>query len=337
MRIWDKVRSFPKMKSSRAYRTIKWLLSATRPLKREEIIMATAIKPLDTTFQGQEEVSLEYLISACGNLVYLDEQEDILRLVHFSAQEFLVRQPELKDPEGFVAVVCFTALGFSQQPAAIWDYAVDNWWRHARCWREINGTQSTLIGRFLLVAPRLEEWLTDFGRLYRWGKVLLPPSKYGAIGVCASFDLPIILSHLLQRGLKHFGGHFEGGFSKLISAALLLAAVEGHLSIVELLIKAGANTRWHMSGYVVTFQLSGQIGYRNGITASLSPSERGGSMTALQAAAVVGHDKVLKLLLKAAAGVNDQGHFKLYCGPAVGTVRIDLGIAVMGAILTLCR
>ena len=265
-------------------------------------MMATAINPLDTALQEQEQVPLEHLISACGNLVYLDEKADVLRFVHFSVQEFLKRQPELKDAEGFVTDVCYTALSFPQRPAAIWGYAADNWLRHTRCWREISGDRGTLIERFLLAAPRLKEWVTYFTkRAGQWKGIRHPFSWYGAIGVCASFNLPVVLDHLLQRNAENFGEDFP----ESVSAALLLAAAGGYFSVADLLVKAGANTRWQMANFGVSLRLERQSSYgMEAMLQAIAASNGLGSATALQVAAGGGHEEVVKLLLKADADVN---------------------------------
>ena len=314
MHIWRRIQGFPKATSSRAYKTLKWILSATRPLNSDEIITALAIKPLDSKFQAQQKVSLKHLLSACGDLVYEDNKGH-LRFVHASVQEFLMQQPELKDAEGFVADICFTALAFPQQPPiAIWDYAARNWVRHARCWQEINDDRSTLIERFLLTA-RLEEWAEYLSKLLVLSSFdratppppPLPASRYGAIGVCASFNVPIILDHLLQRNT----GHSEEDFSELVSAGLLLAAAGGHTDAARLLINAGANTRWRMLYRRSTLELNWRTGYGVGARVpetSFRPESRY-SATALQMAAGSGHTEVVKLLLNNDADVNDRGCF----------------------------
>ena len=338
--VWERIRGFSKAKSSMAYRVLKWILSATRPLSSEEIIIASAIKPLDTKFQEQQTFSLGFLVSACGNLVYEDYKGD-LRFVHTSVQEFLMQQPELKDAEGFVADVCFTALAFPQPPTAIWGYVARNWAQHARCWREINDNRNTLIERFLLSAPRLEEWARALSKVQLLRSVdsatpPLPPIKYGAIGICASFNIPIVLDHLLRRNAKHS----EGNYSELVSSALLLAAAGGHFDVANSLLKAGADTRWRASNRLVTLQFNWQTGY--GVGAILPDIVSHGrntlSATALQVAAGGGHTKVVTLLLEHNAKINDCGLFIVprdHLGR--NNVRSEPDITTIDTSLILCR
>ena len=340
IRIWEKIRGFPKAKSSTAYRTLKWILSATRPLSSKEILIVSAIKPLDAEFQEQQQVSLAHLVSACGYLFYEDNNLD-LRFIHFSVQEFLLQQPELKDAEGFVADVCFTVLAFPEPPAEIRNYVTMNWAQHARCWREINDHRNTLIKRFLLSAPRLEEWARYLSGSLGLCSVdsttpPLPASRYGAIGVCASFNVPIILDHLLRTNTSYS----EADLAESVSAGLFLASVGGHMEVACLLITAGANTRWRMLGRSSTLRFNWRTGYGVGVDAPETSFRPGSSYsaTALHMAAGSGHTAVVKLLLDHDADVNDRGNFDVPRDQWGGDlVRSIPDISAMGTTLIRCR
>ena len=301
--------------------------------------MLSAIKPLDTEFREQELVPLEFLVSACGNLVYHDKAQHVLRFVHFSVKEFLMRQPEFEDSEGFVADVCFTILGFSQERDQLKTYAACYWPHHARRWREINDDRSTLIKRFLLAPSRVEEWVKiakeEKEGFKGWDSAWppQPPTWTGAIGVCSAFNVPIVLDHLLRRNTEYS----ERAFPELVSAALFLAAAGGHIDVARLLIDAGANMCWP-SNCGVDLRLDWRTG--DGMGVEVYSIIRNSPATALQAAAGGGHMAMVALLLSKDADINEPGDLHVprdQWGRDKVRSDCDLGITAMDTLLTLCR
>jgi hypothetical protein len=70
---------------------------------------------------------MEDLLSACAGLVIVDEATDVIRLVHYTTQEFFERTRKrwFPDASANLTNLHITCLSF-------YDYAVHNWDRHAR-------------------------------------------------------------------------------------------------------------------------------------------------------------------------------------------------------------
>lgn len=113
-RIWNRITSGTSHPTQRkwALKTLKLILFAKRPLSPQEILEATSLDPMDTTFAvGRMVSSIDYLIDACGNFVALDFYTSRVRFVHYSVQEFLGSKLEFHSSESMITEACFITLG----------------------------------------------------------------------------------------------------------------------------------------------------------------------------------------------------------------------------------
>lgn len=74
-----------------ARKTLLWITTATRLLTTAELQCALSIGPGDTEYDDENICSVELLIVVCAGLVVVDPQTQIIRLVHYTAQEFFER------------------------------------------------------------------------------------------------------------------------------------------------------------------------------------------------------------------------------------------------------
>ncbi|KAF8180043.1 hypothetical protein K438DRAFT_1603145, partial [Mycena galopus ATCC 62051] len=72
-----------------AHSTLVWVANAKRPLKVSEITAALAIEPGDRQLHKENVRDIEIILSVCAGLVILDEQLKVVRLVHYTMQEYL--------------------------------------------------------------------------------------------------------------------------------------------------------------------------------------------------------------------------------------------------------
>jgi hypothetical protein len=131
-----------------AKQVLSWITYAKRPLTTSELQCALAVE--DGMPELDDLPRLEDIVSVCVGLVTIDEESDIIRLVHYTTQEYFERTQNCWFPnaETEITTICVTYLsfkafehGFCQtedefqerlQLNQFFDYAARNWGHHAR-------------------------------------------------------------------------------------------------------------------------------------------------------------------------------------------------------------
>lgn len=93
---------------------ICWIFCATRPLKIFELRHALAVED-DAEFLDEDNLpEAEDILSTCAGLVILDEDSDIVRLVHYTTQEYFEKTSSHwnSDTHGKIAKTCLIYLSF---------------------------------------------------------------------------------------------------------------------------------------------------------------------------------------------------------------------------------
>jgi len=132
-----------------ARRVLSWITSAKRQLSTTELQHALAVDVGKAKLDENKFLPVEDMVSLCAGLVTVDEESGIVRLVHYTAQEYLERTKEYWFPnaETDITNVCITYLSFSVfengicetddeferrlQSNPLYDYATHNWGHHA--------------------------------------------------------------------------------------------------------------------------------------------------------------------------------------------------------------
>ena len=133
-----------------AKQALSWITCAIRPLTTVELQLALAVEPGDTELGKDNLADVEDIVSVCAGLVTVDEESHIIRLVHYTTQEYFERTQKQWFPnaEANIMISCVTYLsfnvfasGFCQtdnkfekrlQSNQAYDYAAHNWGHHAR-------------------------------------------------------------------------------------------------------------------------------------------------------------------------------------------------------------
>ena len=91
-----------------------WISFALRPLTVAEIQHAVAVKPGDTDLDEEALPDEELLVSVCAGLVTIDPESNIIRLVHYTTQEYFerIRMTMFPDAQTSIATTCLTYLSF---------------------------------------------------------------------------------------------------------------------------------------------------------------------------------------------------------------------------------
>lgn len=78
-------------KSEMAIQVLTWVSCAKRPLTTTELQTALAVEVGEPEFDPENLPDLDDMVSVCAGLVTVDEQSDIIRLVHYTRQEYFER------------------------------------------------------------------------------------------------------------------------------------------------------------------------------------------------------------------------------------------------------
>ena len=84
----ERIRTQGEENATLAVRVLCWLYAAKRDLEVDELLHALAVEDCDTSLDVSALTELDILLGVCAGLVTLDAESGILRLVHFTLQEY---------------------------------------------------------------------------------------------------------------------------------------------------------------------------------------------------------------------------------------------------------
>lgn len=97
-----------------AMRILSWIVCSKRPVKTSELQHAIAVQ-IDTRELDRDNITdVGLMTSVCAGLVTVDKSSSIVRLVHYTAQEYFEKQwtSWFPDANTDIAVTCITYLSF---------------------------------------------------------------------------------------------------------------------------------------------------------------------------------------------------------------------------------
>ncbi|KAF2179509.1 hypothetical protein K469DRAFT_300743 [Zopfia rhizophila CBS 207.26] len=321
-----------------AKRILLWITCARRPLNTLELRHALAVEVGELALDSDNLRDTEVMLSVCAGLVTIDEKSDIIRLVHYTTQEYFERTwtSWFPDAQDDITITCVTYLSFDTfesgfcltdeefearlRSNALYDYAARNWGYHAHATKEemVQSVLRLLESKAKVSAASQAMMASrDFS-----GYSQRVPKRLTGVHLAAYFGLRDTLMTILKNGRgidinsKDGGDEYDGG-----RTALSYAAERGHEAVVKLLLakdgvdinsKAGYRGRTALSyaakeghGAVVKLLLAKDgvdINSKDGVDYGI------GRRTALSYAAEEGHEAVVKLLLaKDGVDINGSG------------------------------
>lgn len=275
-----------------AKQILGWITCALRPLTTVELQHALAVEIGESQLDEENLPNLEDMISACVGLVTVDEESDIIRLVHYTTQEYFERMQREYFPnaETDITMICVTYLSFDVFGSGfygdfigrLWSnklfrYAAENWGHHARKASPLTQCLSQTIVGFL----RNEDKVKASGQ----GLLALRNSWYGydlrappmtGMHLVSYFGVMELSKLLLDASL--FEADIKDGWGQ---TPLWIASQGGHEAVVKLLLDTG-EVEVDSRGY--------------------------DKQTPLWAAAQEGHDTIVKLLLNIGADANSKNY-----------------------------
>ncbi|KAI9764300.1 MAG: hypothetical protein M1839_005966 [Geoglossum umbratile] len=97
-----------------AMRTLSWIVYAVRPLQLEEVLHAIAVDDLEPDGKSISEILTprSVVVNACAGMIKIDEETNIIGLVHKTAQEYLERSgaEHFPDAQRDIGIACLKYL-----------------------------------------------------------------------------------------------------------------------------------------------------------------------------------------------------------------------------------
>ena len=236
-----------------ARQVLMWISSAVRPLKLDELQEALAVEADAHQLDEDNLTEGELLTSVCAGLVTVDKSSNVIRLVHYSAQEYFKRVASIKFATAHIdiAKTCLTYLLFddfasgptTDEDAAVrkihkhhfLSYAAKNWGNHAR--GDPEQIVSEAILTFLGDSNKLSSSVQVNHFVEHWyvGESQRFIKDSTGLHIAAHFGLAYIMDILLSKGAS------TAAKDSLGETALHRAARNGHERAVGLLLERGAN------------------------------------------------------------------------------------------------
>jgi ankyrin repeat protein len=319
-----------------AEQVLLWITCAKRPLMTKELRHALGVEVGELALDEDNIPETKDIISVCAGLVTVDEESNIIRLVHYTMQEYFERtwKDWFPNAQTDIAITCITYLLFDAFEAGfcptddefekrlqlypLYDYSARNWGHHA-CAASIEVEQLKLEQLILdllesenKVSSSCQAMMAS--RRYSWesGYSQNVPKQMTGAHLAAYFGLSEAIITLFRD--RH-NPNIKDTYGR---TPLLWAAQMGHEAVAKLLLEKGAKLEsidkkhgrtplsWAAeSGHVAVAKLLLEKG------AELEPKGRSG-LTPLWWAAQMGHEAVVKLLLE--KGVDPESKNKY--GPA---------------------
>ena len=318
----SRIQRQPEGRKKLGMNTLMWITNAKRPLLVSELSDALAIRPGITSLNPLYRPSQKLMVESCLGLVTVNEQTSIIRLVHYSVQQFFEKHQKRIFPLGESAVAELTttysmleefALGsrpneegiqtlISQNPFSV--YAACFWGHHVRNAKCSQADELALV--FLRSGPQrvcsyqISRYTAGLKEIY-WEAE--EANSCNGILMAAAFGLEGLAKTLLEDDQAQIDS-----MTKMGTTALIRAAASGNLSFMQMLLDRGADKlkeNWYGSAIHCAAE-AGQVGaltelLQRGLEVDIR-DRRG--RTALHCATIEGHVPAMRTLLTRGADVN---------------------------------
>ncbi|KAJ7021961.1 hypothetical protein C8F04DRAFT_1049377 [Mycena alexandri] len=321
-----------------AWRTLSWVFNAKTPLRPSQLQEALAVEPGISALDPNRQTDMDIISSVCAGLIVVNEEENRVRLIHYSTQTYLESVQSILFPhaQSEITLTCITymRLTFETQPrekrlsgTAFVDYARPYCLVHAR------GQPETEI------QDEIMEFLGNICSVWRtfWTESLwsignhLGPDR---LSLALTFRLDVISGCILREDgpgksleaaafrsdayaitfLRENGVHIDDTLmievlvedSGSLEAALMAASRQEDEAIVKLLLEHGANSNGN-EDKVNTYLKRNTFEQLLTCDAGVGTVQGGIDVGPLQLASGQGHEGIVGLLLKHGANVNAQG------------------------------
>jgi ankyrin repeat protein len=300
-----------------AEQVLSWITFSKRPLTTLELQHCLGVKGGGSELDQENLPQTEDMVSVCAGLVTVDEESRIIRLVHYTTQEYFERtqQDWFPNAESKITRICVTYLsfsifesGFCQTDAEfeerlrlnqLYNYAAHNWGNHAckaltlchevmdflECEAKVEASSQALMA--------VKQYYSDYSQEF--------PRQMIGPHLAAYFGLKEAMITLLENG------HDLNSKSSNGQTPLSWAASRGQEAVVKLLVEKGAELETKSKDYGQTPLLYAASRGQEAVVklllekgAELETKDKYGQ-TPLSWAASRGREAVVKLLLEKSA------------------------------------
>jgi ankyrin repeat protein len=226
---------------------LTWIVCATRPLKTSELQHALAVEVGERELDEDNIPQVEDMVSVCAGLVTVDRESNVVRLVHYTTQEYFDQTQNHWFPaaEEDITTTCVTYLSFSTfgtgfcgshedfeqrlQSYPFYNYAAHSWAHHARNCRTLNQCVINFLENGSNVEAASQALFAT--KLYqRGGRSRRVPQETTGVHLAAYFQLDEAIEALLLKG------HSLGPRDSLGQTPLSYAADGGYENGVRIML-----------------------------------------------------------------------------------------------------
>jgi hypothetical protein len=97
-----------------AEEVLAWVSNVKRPLTVAELQEALAIEPGDTILDTDNLTDIGAIVSVCAGLITVDETASVVRLIHYTTQDYLNGLPLFSNAHTIIVSRCITYLSFKE-------------------------------------------------------------------------------------------------------------------------------------------------------------------------------------------------------------------------------
>ncbi|MCJ1471194.1 hypothetical protein MMC07_009842, partial [Pseudocyphellaria aurata] len=308
--------------SALATDVLSWIIYARRPLTTKEICHALAVQPNDEEIELDNILDVEEIVSVCAGLVTVDKESDIIRLVHYTTQEYFqqVRGEWNFNVQLKLASTCLTYLSFRsfrsggcltesdlesrliRNPFLV--YAAEHWGSHTLTVQE---ELCELACSFLQCINSISSAMQAGSREVQHPSFFLYyPKDTTGLHLTAHHGLLRLSEELLSRSGRGsvISVDWKNSYGQ---TPLILGVASGHYTVVKLLIDQHVHWQCDNELYVASQKGHEQI-VKLLLDYGAEVNAQGGQYdTALYAASIEGHVQTVKLLIDNGANVNAKG------------------------------
>ena len=211
----SRIKAQNRSRSRLGMQALMWVSHSERPLRVAELRHALGVEEGSTDLNTQNIPAIETLLACCLGLITVEKSSSTVRLVHYTLQEYLSRNPNLfPKPHSTIGEVCLTYLNFRQV-------------------RSISPTLHSVPPTVPFAEYASCHWGTHAGR------ETTESLKRLALQLLDGFDKHISSKVLLLREMGIWGRHIYWGDSFRGFTGLHGAAYFGCLEIIVALLDMG--------------------------------------------------------------------------------------------------
>jgi ankyrin repeat protein len=199
-------------------KVLSWITCAKRPLTASELRCALAVKVGKSELDPGDLPQTRDMVSACAGLVTVEEESEIIRLVHYTTQKYFERAQTTWFPSAQkdITRTCITYLSFDTFGAGfckrktelnvrlrlypLYDYATRNWGYHA--W-----VSSTQVDHLMLDFLESDAKVSAASQAMKAYEIIYPycdleedPMQLRGIHLTAYFGLTNVMECLVKMG-----------------------------------------------------------------------------------------------------------------------------------------